>query len=35
MGVGGQVCEPEGMEKDAWELGGVDELVGVNLRREG
>jgi hypothetical protein len=24
VGAGGQVCEPEGVEKDAWKLGGVD-----------
>jgi hypothetical protein len=34
VGAGGQVCESDGVEKDARELGGGDELVGVNLRRE-
>jgi hypothetical protein len=28
VGAGGQVCEPEGVEKDAWELG---DLVNVLL----
>jgi len=34
VGAGGQVCESDGVEKDARDLGGGNELVGVNLRCE-
>ena len=36
MVAGGQVCEPEGMEKDAWELAvrSIIDLFGVHFSGE-